>query len=63
MIEQEFEDFENDRSKNKNLKLMLDFESFNIQYEPREFKVLKPKLKEKFKSSVYIKNTNKNSLF
>ncbi len=64
MIDEQFEDFENERSKRKNLKMIIDFSSANISHEGKEFTVTKPKLKAKFKSSVYIKDNKKgNSLF
>lgn len=64
MIEEQFEDFENERNKRKNLKMIIDFSSANISHEGKEFIVTKPKLKAKFKSSVYIKDNKKgNSLF
>jgi hypothetical protein len=64
MIDEQFEDFENERNKRKNLKLIIDFSSTSISHEGKEFTMTKPKLKAKFKSSVYIKETNKgNSLF
>jgi hypothetical protein len=64
MIDEQFEDFENERNKRKNLKLIIDFSSTSISHEGKEFTMTKPKLKTKFKSSVYIKETNKgNSLF
>ena len=64
MIEQEFEDFENEKNKRKNIKMMLDFNSSSYSHSAKEFKATKPKLKAKLKSSVFIKDNNKgNSLF
>lgn len=64
MIEEEFEDFENERGKRKNLKMIIDFSSTNISHEGKDFTITTPKLKEKFKSTVYIKDNKKgNSLF
>jgi hypothetical protein len=64
MIDEQFEDFENERNKRKNLKMIIDFSSTSISHEGKEFTMTKPKLKAKFKSSVYIKEKNKgNSLF
>ena len=54
----------NDSEQIKNLKMIVDFSSTSISHEGKEFTMTKPKLKAKFKSSVYIKETNKgNSLF
>jgi hypothetical protein len=64
MIDEEFEDFENERTKRKNLRMMIDFASTEISHEGKEFIITPPKLKTKFKSSVYVKDNKKgNSLF
>jgi len=64
MIEEQFEDFEDERNRRKNLKLIIDFTSTIISHEGKQFTMTKPKLKAKFKSSVYIKDNKKgNSLF
>ena len=64
MIDEQFEDFENERGKRKNLKMIVDFSSTSISHEGKEFTITTPKLKERFKSSVYIKDNKKgNSLF
>jgi len=67
MIEEEFEDFENEKARRRNIKMIVDFDSdsANITHAGKDFIVLMPKLKPKFKSSVYIKKDNKkgNSLF
>lgn len=64
MIEEQFDEFENEKNKRKNLKMIIDFQSTRISHEGKEFTMTKPKLKAKFKSSVYIKGNNKgNSLF
>lgn len=64
MIEEEFEDFENEKNKRRNIKMIVDFPSANILHESKDLTLLKPKLKAKFKSSVYIKDNKKgNSLF
>lgn len=64
MIEDEFEDFEDDKNKRKNMRMIIDFSSSNILHNGKEFTITPPKLKDKYKSSVYIKNNNKgNSLF
>ncbi len=64
MVAQEFEDFENEKNKRKNIKMMLDFSSSKYSHTEKEFKMTKPRLKAKLKSSVFIKDNNKgNSLF
>ena len=64
MIEEEFEDFENEKDNRKNIRLMMDFASTDISHTGKEFTLTSPTLKAKFKSSVYIKDNKKgNSLF
>lgn len=65
MIDEEFDDFEKERNRRKNIKLLIDFESTDITHnEKRMVMSNPPKLKQTFKSSVFIKNDkNKNSLF
>lgn len=66
MIEEEFENFENERNKRRNIKMIVDFnsDSANLTHEGSDFIILKPKLKPKFNSSIYIKDNKKgNSLF
>jgi len=64
MVAQEFEEFENEKNKRKNIKMMLDFSTSTYSHTEKEFKMTKPRLKAKLKSSVFIKDKNKgNSLF
>lgn len=64
MIEQEFDDFETEKNKKKNIKMMLDFNSSKYSHNTKEFKMTGPKLKSRLKSSVFTKDNNKgNSLF
>jgi hypothetical protein len=64
MVAQEFEDFENEKNKRKNIKMMLDFSASAYSHTEKEFKMTKPRLKARLKSSVFIKENNKgNSLF
>lgn len=64
MVAQEFEDFENEKNKRKNIKMMLDFSTSTYSHTEKEFKMTKPRLKARLKSSVFIKENNKgNSLF
>ena len=63
MVNDELERFEEDGKRHKNLKMMLGFDSSEINHTEKEIK-LTPKYKKKFKSNVYIKkNNNNNSLF
>ena len=64
MIEEEFEDFETENNRERNLKLLVDFGTTSIMHNEKSINFTPPKYKSKFKSSVYIKNTkNSNSLF
>lgn len=64
MIEEEFEEFEAEKNKRKNIRMIIDFNSSSVIHSGKEFTMTKPKLKAKFNSSVYIKKNNKgNSLF
>lgn len=63
MIDQGLEDFENDRKNEKNLRMMLNFNSTSIEYNEKSFNIQQPKLKKKLNTSIYVKNTGKNQLF
>lgn len=64
MIDDEFDNFEQDRKEEKNLRMLLSFKNSDLNYNEQNFKIPdKPKLKKKLKSSVYIKNKNNNQLF
>jgi hypothetical protein len=65
MVDQELEDFENDKNRRTGLKSLVEFTSTNIEYngDKSDFEI-KPKFKQKLKVSVYIKETkDKRSLF
>jgi hypothetical protein len=65
MVDQELEDFENDKNRRTGLKSLVEFTSTNIEYNGDESNFeIKPKFKQKLKVSVYIKETkDKRSLF
>jgi hypothetical protein len=65
MIDEGFEDFEAERNKRKNIKLLLDFSSSDILHDRKSMNMdTKPKYKQKLLTNVYIKNKkNNNSLF
>lgn len=65
MIDEGFDDFEQERKRRKNIKLLIDFEATDITHiEKRMMMSGPPKLKQKFNSTIFIKNDkNKNSLF
>lgn len=64
MIEEGFEEFENEKERKRNLKLLIDFGTTNITHTSKGIEFGSPKFKSKFKSSVYIKDKkNNNSLF
>jgi len=63
MIDQEFEDFENDRKSRKNIKLLLSFNRNSVlNYNEKDIIMSAPKLKKKISTCIYIKQTkNKNN--
>jgi hypothetical protein len=67
MIDQEFEDFENDRKSRKNIKLLLSFNRNSVlNYDEKNIIMSEPKFKKKIGTSIYIKQTknkNNNQLF
>ncbi len=65
MIEQEFDDFNEERSKHKGLKSIIDFSASVPNYEGSEVIMeIKPMLKKKLTASVYIKeDKSKGQLF
>jgi hypothetical protein len=64
MIDEEFEDFEKEGKRERNLKLLIDFGITSIEHSGKNINFGKPKYKSKFKSSIYIKDKkNNNSLF
>ena len=65
MIDEEFEEFEQDRNRRKNLKQLISFKSSIVNYNEKDITIQEPKLKEKINTTVYIKNfkNNKNQLF
>ena len=65
-MEQELDDFYNERKKHKNYKLLIDFEQSDIEYQTKgmEMHDYKPKMKKKLRASKFIpKSNNKKSLF
>ena len=63
-MEQEFDDFYEERKKHKNLKMFIEFEGLDTEYSSKEIKFEKPKFKKRLKASTWIpKSKGKNSLF
>lgn len=65
-MEQELDDFYNEREKHNNYKLLIDFEQSDIEYQTKgmEMQDYKPKMKKKLRASKFIpKSNNKKSLF
>ena len=67
MIDQEFEEFENDRERRKNIRLLLSFNKNSIlNYSEKNIVMSDPKFKKQQHTSIYIKQTknkNNNKLF
>ena len=64
-MDNELDEFYNDRENDKNFKLLIDFEQSDIEYSSKPLKMqeFKPKLKKKLKASKFIPKSNKKSLF
>jgi len=62
MVNDELDKFEEDGKRHKNLKMILGFDSTDINHKEKEIKIT-PKFKNKFKSEVYVKRNSNNSLF
>ena len=65
-MDQELDDFYNEKDKHNNYKLLVDFDQSNIEYSTKGMKMedYKPKLKKKLNASKFIpKSNNKKSLF
>lgn len=63
MVDQELEDFENDKNRISGLKTLVEFTSTDIEYNGEQSTIeIKPKFRQKLKASVYIKE-DKRSLF
>ena len=62
MVNDELDKFEEDGKRHKNLKMILGFDSTDINHKEKEIKIT-PKFKKKFKSEVYVKRNSNNSLF
>lgn len=64
MIDDEFDEFEKDRGRHKNLKTFVSFGASEYSYDEKAISMNEPKFKKKLNTSVYIKNNNnKNQLF
>ena len=65
-MEQDLDDFYNERKRHNNLKMIIDFEQSSIEYESKQINIedSKPKLKKRLKASKFIpKSNDKKSLF
>ena len=64
MMQEEFDEFYEERKKHKNLKMFIEFEGLDTEYGSKEIKFDKPKFKKRLKASTWIPKSNtKNSLF
>ena len=64
-MDDELDEFYNDRERDKNFKLLIDFDQSDIEYDSKALNIeeFKPKLKKKMKASKFIPKSNKKSLF
>lgn len=63
MIDQEFDEFEQDRNKRKNIREFISFNNSGLEYSQQKFEVYDIRFKKKLTASVYVKNNGKNQLF
>lgn len=63
MIDEEFEEFERDRNRRKNLKELISFKAPIINYNEKEMMIPEPKVKKQISTTIYIKNSKNNKLF
>ena len=61
MIDHEFDEFEHDRSRRKNIKAFLKLKSSVYDFTETKLTMTDPKFKKKLNTSVYIKHKNKNN--
>jgi len=63
-MEEELDKFYQDKARFKNLKKLVDFNLEAEEFEGKKIKMTEPKYKKKLKTSVFIKNNDRNkSLF
>lgn len=63
-MEEEFNEFYEERKKHKNLKMFIEFEGLDTEYTGKELKFEEPKFKKRLKASTWIPKSNgKKSLF
>ena len=64
MVDKDLDNFYSDRDRFKGLKMIIDFDSVDLNAETPEMKFSQPKFKKRQTTSTYIKsNPNKKSLF
>lgn len=65
MFNNEIDDFEKEQNKVRGLKLLVDFDSKDIEYDSKSMDLeIKPKFKKKLEAAIYIKaDKNTKSLF
>lgn len=64
MMQEEFDDFYEESKKHKNLKMFIEFEGLDTEYNSKGIEFGKPKMKKKLTASKWIpKSNNKSSLF
>jgi len=64
MVDNEIDDFYKDSNRFKGYKLIVDFDQIDLNFIPKGFNVGAPKMKQKQRSSIYVKpKDDKESLF
>lgn len=64
-MQEELDDFENCRKKQKNYKLLIDFNKTNLNLDKKSMEInnIKYKTRKKLTKEIMVKNKNKNNLF
>jgi hypothetical protein len=64
-MQEELDDFENCRKKQKNYKLLIDFNKTNLNLDKKSMEInnIKYKTRKKLNKETIVKNKSKNNLF
>lgn len=62
-MEKELDQFHEDNERPRNMKLLIDFNSLDMNYSAPSFELGKPKMKKKLTANKWIPNKRGNSLF
>lgn len=60
MVDQDLDDFYNDRDRFKRLKMFVDFTPSEYEHKAPEIQIDQAKFKKKLRASTFVKGNNKN---